>query len=99
MGGRNLYGNLRIAFGSSLCCKIAFVASFLLPIVLGVPLPFAPIQIIVLELFLDLAASATFVAEPEESGIMAKPPVDPKEKFITRTMLRSILIGAISLFA
>jgi Ca2+-transporting ATPase len=97
--GRKLFGNLRKGVRYYLACKIALVASFLLPIVLGVPLPFAPIQIIVLELFMDLAASATFVAEPEESGIMAKPPVDPKEKFINRTMLRSILIGAMSLFA
>jgi Ca2+-transporting ATPase len=64
-----------------------------------VPLPFAPIQIIVLELFMDLAASATFVAEPEESGIMSKPPVDPKEKFMNLSMLRGISMGALSLFA
>jgi Ca2+-transporting ATPase len=97
--GRKLFSNLRKGVRYYLACKIALVASFLLPIVLGVPLPFAPIQIIVLELFMDLAASATFVAEPEESGIMAKPPVDPKEKFINRNMLRGISMGAISLFA
>jgi len=97
--GRKLFSNLRKGVRYYLACKIALVASFLLPIVLGVPLPFAPIQIIVLELFMDLAASATFVAEPEESGIMAKPPVDPKEKFINRNMLGSISIGAMSLFA
>jgi hypothetical protein len=32
--------------------------------VLRIPVPFTPIQIIVLELFMDLAASSTFVAEP-----------------------------------
>ena len=47
---------------------------------------------------MDLAASATFVAEPEESGIMTKPPVDPKEKFMNRSMLNGISIGAVSLF-
>jgi Ca2+-transporting ATPase len=82
-----------------LSCKVALVASFLLPITLGVPLPFSPVQIIVLELFMDLAASATFVAEPEESGIMKRPPIDPKEKFMNRTMLQSLSIGALSLFA
>ena len=81
-----------------LACKVALVASFLLPVALGVPLPFAPIQIIVLELFMDLAASATFVAEPEESGAMTKPPVDTKEKFMNRSMLSGISMGAFSLF-
>jgi Ca2+-transporting ATPase len=97
--GRKLFGNLRKGVRYYLACKVALVASFLLPIALGVPLPFAPIQIIVLELFMDLAASATFVAEPEESNVMTKPPVDPKEKFMNRSMLRGIGMGAVSLFA
>jgi Ca2+-transporting ATPase len=97
--GRKLFGNLRKGVRYYLACKVALVASFLLPIAIGVPLPFAPIQIIVLELFMDLAASATFVAEPEESGTMTKPPVDPKEKFMNRSMLTGIFIGALSLFA
>jgi Ca2+-transporting ATPase len=97
--GRKLFGNLRKGVRYYLACKVALVASFLLPIALGVPLPFAPIQIIVLELFMDLAASATFVAEPEESNIMTKPPVDPKEKFMNRSLLSGISIGALSLFA
>jgi Ca2+-transporting ATPase len=97
--GRKLYGNLRKGVRYYLACKVALVASFLLPIALGVPLPFAPIQIIVLELFMDLAASATFVAEPEESGIMTKPPIDPKEKFMNRSMLQIMALGSLSLFA
>ncbi|MCW4046551.1 MAG: cation-transporting P-type ATPase [Candidatus Bathyarchaeota archaeon] len=97
--GRKLYGNLRKGVRYYLACKVALVASFLLPIALGVPLPFAPIQIIVLELFMDLAASATFVAEPEESGTMTKPPVNPKERFMNRSMLQTISLGALSLFA
>jgi Ca2+-transporting ATPase len=75
------------------------VSIFLLPIALGIPLPFNPIQLIVLELFMDLAASATFVAEPEEEDIMNKPPIDPKEKFMNRNMLVNITLGALSLFA
>jgi Ca2+-transporting ATPase len=97
--GRKLFGNLRKGVRYYLACKVALVASFLLPIAINVPLPFAPIQIIVLELFMDLAASATFVAEPEESGIMTRPPVDPKEKFMNRSMLNGISMGAVSLFA
>jgi Ca2+-transporting ATPase len=96
--GRKLYSNLRKGVRYYLACKVALVASFLLPIALGVPLPFAPIQIIVLELFMDLAASATFVAEPEETGIMTKPPIDPKEKFMNRSMLQTLSLGSLSLF-
>jgi Ca2+-transporting ATPase len=96
--GRKLYGNLRKGVRYYLACKVALVSIFLVPIILGIPLPFAPIQIIVLELFMDLAASATFVAEPAETGTMKKPPVNPKEKFMNAQMLKTLFLGALSLF-
>lgn len=96
--GRKMYDNLRKGVRFYLACKVALVASFLLPVLLGVPLPFAPIQIIILELFMDLAASATFVAEPEEHDVMARPPRNPKEKFMSRQMQRSIFTSALGLF-
>jgi Ca2+-transporting ATPase len=97
--GRKLYSNLRKGIRYYLACKVALVSIFLVPIILGIPLPFAPIQIIVLELFMDLAASATFVAEPEEAGIMQKPPNNPNEKFMSRNYLKTMGVGAVSLFA
>jgi Ca2+-transporting ATPase len=97
--GRKLYSNLSKGVRYYLACKIALVSIFLIPIILGIPLPFAPIQIIVLELFMDLAASATFVAEPAEGGIMKKRPNNPNEKFMNNKMLTNIALGALSLFA
>jgi Ca2+-transporting ATPase len=96
--GRKLFGNLRKGVRYYLACKVALVSIFIVPIVLGIPLPFAPIQIIVLELFMDLAASATFVAEPAESGTMKKPPMNPNERFLNKSLLRSLFLGSLSLF-
>ncbi|MGE5187602.1 MAG: cation-translocating P-type ATPase [Betaproteobacteria bacterium] len=96
--GRRLYSNLRKGIRYYLACKVALVSIFLVPIVLGIPLPFAPIQIIVLELFMDLAASATFIAEPTESNAMKKPPISRRERFMNRTMLQILFLGALSLF-
>jgi Ca2+-transporting ATPase len=96
--GRKLFSNLRKGVRYYLACKVALVSIFLIPIILGLPLPFAPIQIIVLELFMDLAASATFVAEPEETGSMKRPPVDPREKFLNKPMLKHLFLGALGLF-
>lgn len=96
--GRRLYSNLRKGVRYYLACKVALVSIFLVPIILGIPLPFQPIQIIVLELFMDLAASATFVAEPREKDAMKKPPADPSRKFMDKTMLRPLFLGALSLF-
>ncbi len=97
--GRKLYSNLRKGVRYYLACKVALVSIFLVPVMLGIPLPFAPIQIIVLELFMDLAASATFVAEPAEKGSMRKPPTEKEEKFMNQSMLQGLFAGAVSLFA
>jgi Ca2+-transporting ATPase len=82
-----------------LACKVALVSATLLPTLLGVPVPFAPIQIILMELFMDLAAAATFVAEPGEADLMRCPPRDPHARFMDRAMVGSIFGSAAGLFA
>ena len=97
--GRKFFDNLRKGFGYYLSVKTALVLVFMLPVVIGVPFPFSPVQIILLELFMDLAASSGFVAEPAEKTIYRRPPRDPKEKFIDAGMLRNIAVSGVSLFA
>ena len=97
--GRKIFDNLKKGVAYYLSVKIALVLIFLIPLLLNIPFPFSPIQIILLELFMDLAASTTFVVEPMEPGTMQRPPREQKEKFINRSMLTSISIGSISLAA
>jgi Ca2+-transporting ATPase len=97
--GRKFFDNLRKGLKYYLSVKAALISIFLLPLALGVPLPFAPIQIIVLELFMDLAASAGFVTEPAEKTIYSRRPRNPKERFPDARMIREIAISAASLFA
>ncbi len=91
--GRKLFSNLRKGVRYYLACKVALVSIFLIPIILGIPLPFAPIQIIVLELFMDLAASATFVAEPEETGTMQKATYRSKREIPQQTHAKKPVLG------
>ncbi|HEY3317363.1 MAG TPA: cation-transporting P-type ATPase [Coriobacteriia bacterium] len=72
--GRMFFDNLRKGVKYYLSVKIALVLVFLLPVLAGLPLPFSPIQIILLELFMDLAASAGFVAEPAERTVYTRQP-------------------------
>ncbi|HSQ79140.1 MAG TPA: cation-transporting P-type ATPase, partial [Candidatus Bathyarchaeia archaeon] len=97
--GRKFFDNLRKGFGYYLAVKTALILTFLLPVLAGVPFPFAPVQIILLELFMDLAASAGFVAEPAERTIYDRPPRDPKEKFLSAAVVRRIAVSGVSLFA
>ncbi len=97
--GRGLFENLRKGVRYYLTCKVALVSASLLPVLLRVPVPFAPVQIILMELFMDLAAAATFVVEPAESDLMRRPPRDPKAPFMGKPMVISIFVSAVGLFA
>lgn len=96
--GRKFFDNLQKGIKYYLSVKVALILIFLLPVILGIPMPFAPIQIIILELFMDLAASAGFVAEPREKNIYFRPPRDPQESVISNLVVKDILIKGGILF-
>ena len=74
--GRKFFDNLKKGLKYYLSVKTALILVFLLPVLFNLPMPLAPIQIILLELFMDLAASAGFVAEPAERSIYGLRPRD-----------------------
>lgn len=101
--GRAFFDNLRKGLKYYLSIKAALISLFILGLGIeyfypAMPLPFAPIQIIVLELFMDIAASAGFVTEPAERTIYSREPRDPKAKFPDSKMVRDMVISAASLF-
>jgi Ca2+-transporting ATPase len=91
--GRLLYENLHKAVRYYLAAKVGLIVAALLAVLFRLPVPFSPIQIIVLELFMDLGASVTFTVERPESDLMRRPPRSPQEPFINRAMLVGILAG------
>lgn len=97
--GRLLFANLQKAIRYYLACKVALISATLLPVLLYVPVPFSPVQIILMELFIDLAASATFVTERAESDLMQRPPRRSNAPFMNQRMVNSIFSSAAGLFA
>ena len=97
--GRLLFANLTKAIRFYLAVKVALIAATLLPVLLLVPVPFSPIQIIVTELFMDVATSATFTTEHAEADLMRQAPRDPRRPFMHRGMVASIFLAAAGLFA
>lgn len=96
--GRKIFDNLKKGVKYYLAVKVALVLIFLLPIIVNVPLPFAPIQIILLEMFMDIAASGGFVAEKAEPDLMKRPPRDPARRLLDRSTLTGIFVSALCLF-
>jgi P-type Ca2+ transporter type 2C len=96
---RKVFDNFRKAIKYYLSAKVALIMVFLVPIIFNVPFPFAPIQIIVLELFMDLGASVAFVSERAEYTTYTRPPRNIKTKFLNSQMIIGIAISGASLFA
>ncbi len=96
---RHIYDNLRKAIRFYLAIKAALILVTLLPALFGQPIPFTPVQIILLELLMDLGASVSFVAEPAERDIMRRPPRDPHTRFLDRSLAEMVLLGGCSLAA
>jgi Ca2+-transporting ATPase len=96
--GRKFFENLKKGIVYYLSVKTALVLVFLLPVLLALPLPFSPIQIILLELFMDLGASAGFVAEPAEEQVISRRPQGRREEVLDRAAVIRILAKGVILF-
>jgi Ca2+-transporting ATPase len=96
-GGRALASQLRRSVAFYLGAKIALVVVIAVPLALGLPAPFQPVHIVVLELFMDVGASIAFVSEPTAPGTMDRLPRDPASRFLDRTQLSAITVTAVAL--
>jgi P-type Ca2+ transporter type 2C len=95
--GRRLFDNLRKAVAFYLAVKVALVLASALAAAMGQPLPFSPVQIIVLELFMDLGAALAFVAQRADRDVLTRPARDPKARLLDRGLIVTILAGGITL--
>jgi P-type Ca2+ transporter type 2C len=96
-GGRGLASQLRRAVAFYWGAKIALVVVIAVPLALGLPAPFHPVHIVVLELFMDVGASVAFVSEPTAPATMDRPPRDPASRFLDGTQLSAIALTAAAL--
>jgi len=95
--GRRLYENLRKAVRYYLAVKLALILVTFVMAVTGRPLPFSPLQIVVLELFMDLGASVAFVNLPAEGDEMRRRPRDPRARIVDRRLVAGVGAGGLTL--
>lgn len=95
--GRNIGAQLRRAVAFYLGAKLALVLVLLLALALGLPGPFQPVHIVLLEIFMDLGASVAFVAEPAAPQAMRRPPRRADSRFLDRVVVTAIATTAATL--
>ena len=72
--GRRIYDNLRKAMAFAFAVHVPIAGLSLLPLLLNLPLMFAPVHIAFLEMLISPVCSLVFESEPEESDVMRRPP-------------------------
>jgi Ca2+-transporting ATPase len=95
--GRRIFDNLRKAMSFVFAVHMPIAGVALLPILARWPLVLMPVHIVFLELIVDPACSIAFEAEPEEPGIMQRPPRDPASRLLPngRLLLSGLQGGSV----
>jgi P-type Ca2+ transporter type 2C len=102
--GRNIYENIRKFIRYLLASNVGEILVMLFAMILGLPLPLVPIQILWVNLVTDgLPAMALGLDKPEDN-VMKRGPRHPKEGVFARGLAwkvvsRGFLIGAMTLIA
>ena len=100
--GRAIYDNIRKFIRFSLAGNFGKVLVVLAGPLLGMPLPFAPFQILWMNLVTDGVLGLGMSVEPAESGAMRRPPHRPSEGVFARGLgiqitWMGLLIGLVAL--
>jgi Ca2+-transporting ATPase len=100
--GRKAYDNFRKGITYYLSAKAILLTAFMVPLAIGQPFPFAPIQIIAIELLMDLASSTIFISEAAEPGVMERRPRQRKRFLsweVALRILRNLIGPALAILA
>ncbi|MFC3173589.1 cation-translocating P-type ATPase [Novosphingobium bradum] len=84
--GRRIYDNIRKAAGFIFAVHLPIAGLAIVPLLTGWPLIVGPVHIALLEMVIDPVCSLAFEAEPEEAGIMRRPPRAPDSPLISRVL-------------
>ena len=90
--GRNVYRNIRHAIQFLLSGNMAGIFSVLYTSLLALPMPFAPVHLLFINLLTDSLPAIAIGMEPQEEGLLNQPPRDPKEGILTGSFLGKIMM-------
>lgn len=102
--GRRIFDNIRKFIKYAMTGNAGEIWTIFLAPFLGLPIPLLPIHILWVNLVTDGLPGLALAAEPEEKGIMQRPPRPPGESLFAHGMWQHIiwvglLIGGLSLLA
>ena len=102
--GRRIFDNIRKFIKYAMTCNSAEIWTLFLAPFLGLPIPLLPIHILWINLVTDGLPGLALAVEPEERGVMQRPPRPPQQSIFAQGMWQHIvwiglLMGGVSLFS
>lgn len=102
--GRNVYRNIKNSVKFLLSGNMAGILAVLYTSIMALPVPFAPVQLLFMNLLTDSLPAIAIGMEPAEDGLLSQKPRDPKEgimnrKFIVQLLVMGGLIAAVTMVA
>jgi len=101
--GRRIFDNIRKFIKYTMTSNSGEIWTIFLAPFLGLPIPLLPIHILWVNLVTDGLPGLALAVEPEEKGIMQRPPRPPNESIFSHGMWQDIiwiglLMGGVSIF-
>lgn len=93
--GRNLYQNIKNAIQFLLSGNTAGILAVLYASLVGLPVPFAPVHLLFINLLTDSLPAIALGLEPHKKEVMKEKPRPIKEPILTRTFLFDVVIQGI----
>jgi Ca2+-transporting ATPase len=94
--GRVVYDNIKKVTVFLVSCGFGELLAISAAMVMGLPIPYIPAQILWLNLVTNGLQDVALAFEPGEKGIITRPPRDPKESILSRLVIqRTILMGIV----
>ncbi len=91
VNGRSVYANIKNAVYFLLSGNMAGILCVFLTSLLGLPMPFAPVQLLFINLVTDSLPAITIGMEPAGSDLLDRPPRDPGEPILDRRLTNRVL--------
>ncbi len=89
--GRRIYDNIRKFIRYALACNSAEIWTLFLAPFLGLPIPLLPIHILWINLVTDGLPGIALAVEPEEPGVMERPPRPPRESVFAHGLWQHVV--------
>ena len=94
VNGRGVYTNIKNAINFLLSGNMAGILCVLFTSILGLPVPFAPVHLLFINLLTDSLPAIAIGVEPATGDLLRQKPRDPKEPILTRTLMaRTFVYG------